>query len=338
MTVECVTNHRLESASNLLRKILIEARMRALVVDLGGSHGTCGVVEDTKLLAHEVVDAKGAKSLLAILPEIVGSFRRMLSDLGLTTADCAGVAMGLPAIVDARGGRVLSTRTKYEDATNVDLASWFRAELGMEFRLENDARMALLGESYAGAAAGFSDVVMMTLGTGIGGTAMIEGKLLRGKHSQAGCLGGHLPVLFTGRACICGAIGCAEAEAAGWSLPLVAREWKGMASSVLAGRDPLNFQQLFGAADEGDAIACEIRDRCLEIWGVAALSMVHAYDPEILVVGGGVMQSAHAILPAIQKYLDEHAWTDWGKVQVKAAKLGNNAALLGAIPLLIEDF
>jgi glucokinase len=179
---------------------------------------------------------------------------------------------------------------------------------------------------------------MMTLGTGIGGTTMIEGKLLRGKHSQAGCLGGHLPVLFTGRACICGAIGCAEAEAAGWSLPIVAREWKGMASSVLAGRDPLNFQQLFGAADEGDAIACEIRDRCLEIWGVAALSLVHAYDPEILVVGGGVMQSAHAILPAIQKYLDEHAWTDWGKVQVKAAKLGNNAALLGAIPLLIENF
>jgi len=338
MTVECVTNHRLESASNLLRKILIEARMRALVVDLGGSHGTCGVVEDTKLLAHEVVDAKGAKSLLAILPEIVRSFRRMLSDLGLTTADCAGVAMGLPAIVDARSGRVLSTRTKYEDAVNVDLASWFRAELGLEFRLENDARMALLGESYTGAAAGFSDIVMMTLGTGIGGTAMIAGKLLRGKHSQAGCLGGHLPVLYNGRRCICGAVGCAEAEAAGWSLPLVAKEWSGIATSKLAACAHLNFQQLFEAAAEQDTVACEIRDRCLEIWGVAALSMVHAYDPEILVVGGGVMKSAQTIVPAIQKYLDEHAWTDWGKVRVDAAQLGNNAALLGAVPLLSERF
>lgn len=312
--------------------------MKALAVDLGGSHGTCGVVEDSRLLAHEPVDANGAKSLRAVLPEIIKSSRKLLAQMNLTADDCAGLAMGLPAIVDARTGRVLSTRTKYEDANDVDLTSWCRTELNLSFRLENDARMALLGECYGGAAAGFSDVVMMTLGTGIGGTTMIEGKLLRGKHSQAGCLGGHLPVLFTGRACICGAIGCAEAEAAGWSLPLVAREWKGMASSVLAGRDPLNFQQLFGAADEGDAIACEIRDRCLEIWGVAALSLVHAYDPEILVVGGGVMQSAHAILPAIQKYLDEHAWTDWGKVQVKAAKLGNNAALLGAIPLLIENF
>jgi len=312
--------------------------MKALAVDLGGSHGTCGVVEDSRLLAHEPVDANGAKNLRAVLPEIIKSSRKLLAQMNLTADDCAGLAMGLPAIVDARTGRVLSTRTKYEDANDVDLTSWCRTELNLSFRLENDARMALLGECYGGAAAGFSDVVMMTLGTGIGGTTMIEGKLLRGKHSQAGCLGGHLPVLFTGRACICGAIGCAEAEAAGWSLPLVAREWEGMASSVLAGRDPLNFQQLFGAADEGDAIACEIRDRCLEIWGVAALSLVHAYDPEILVVGGGVMQSAHAILPAIQKYLDEHAWTDWGKVQVKAAKLGNNAALLGAIPLLIENF
>ena len=203
--------------------------MRALAVDLGGSHGTCGLVEDSRLLAYETVDANGARSLRAVLPGITKSSRKLLAQMNLTTDDCAGLAMGLPAIVDARNGRVLSTRTKYEDADDVDLASWCRGELNLNFRLENDARMALLGECYAGAAAGFSDVVMMTLGTGIGGTTMIEGKLLRGKHSQAGCLGGHLPVLYTGRACICGAVGCAEAEAAGWSLPLVAKDWKGIA-------------------------------------------------------------------------------------------------------------
>ncbi len=77
--------------------------------------------------------------------------------------------------------------------------------------------MALLGERYAGAGRGFDDIVMTTLGTGIGGAAMIGGKLLRGKHAQAGCLGGHIPVKFGGRQCTCGAIGCAEAEASGWS-------------------------------------------------------------------------------------------------------------------------
>jgi glucokinase len=92
---------------------------------------------------------------------------------------------------------------------DIDLAEWFIENVGLPARIENDARMALLGESYAGAARGFTDVVMMTLGTGIGGVAMIEGKLLRGKHAQAGCLGGHIPAVFNGRPCTCGAIGCA---------------------------------------------------------------------------------------------------------------------------------
>src|SRR5439155_23768344 len=116
----------------------------------------------------------------------------------------------------------------------MELATWSRDTFGLRLCIENDARMALLGESYEGAARGFSDVVMMTLGTGIGGVTMIEGKLLRGKHSQAGCIGGHFPVLFSGRPCSCGGIGCAEAEASGWSLPAVVNDWPGIASSALA--------------------------------------------------------------------------------------------------------
>ena len=203
-------------------------------------------------------------------------------------------------------------------------------------RIENDARMALLGEFYAGAARGFTDVVMMTLGTGIGGAAMIEGKLLRGKHAQAGCLGGHLPTLFNGRKCSCGAIGCAESEAGGWALPGLVKEWPGISSSALAKYDEVAFKELFEEADRGDEIAISIRDRCLQIWAVDAVALVHAYDPEIIIIGGGVMKSAHVIIPYVQSYVQKHAWTPWGKVQVRPAELGNNAALLGAIPLLSE--
>jgi glucokinase len=101
-------------------------------------------------------------------------------------------------------------------------------------------------------------------------------------------------------------------------------------------RSNLKFHQLFEAADAGDGVAIAIRERCLNVWSVAAIAMVHAFDPEILVMGGGVMKSADVIVGYMQKYLDKHAWTDWGKVQVRAAKLGNNAALLGAVPLLQE--
>jgi glucokinase len=313
--------------------------MKALVVDLGGSHAGCGLVDDDRLISAEKIDLGSAISLKDVLPQIADAFRRLLAKSSTKLEACGGVAMGLPSIVDARTGKVLDSRSKYTDAMGIDLVDWSRSEFGLPLRAENDARLALLGESFAGAARGISNVIMMTLGTGIGGTTMIEGKLLRGKHSQAGCLGGHLPVMFNGRKCMCGAIGCAEAEGSSWALPLVAKGWPGISTSKLAAAgERLNFEILFETADRGDSVACEIRDRCLNVWSVAAIAMIHAYDPELLVMGGGVMKRAEAIIPYVQRYLDQHAWTEWGKVQVKAAQLGNDAALLGAVPLLTEGF
>jgi glucokinase len=311
--------------------------MKALAIDLGGTHATCGLVENQTILAHETIDTDRARSLGAVLPQVVDVFQRLVNSNGLSFAECSGVAGGFAGLVDSRAGRVLSTNGKYEDATEVDLAAWSKQTLGLPLRIENDARMALLGEFYAGAARGFTEVVMMTLGTGIGGVAMMDGKLLRGKHFQAGCLGGHIPILFNGRKCTCGAIGCAEAEAAGWSLPLVVKDWPGVSQSTLSKYSHVGFKELFAEAGRGDSVAVAIRDRCLNIWAADAVGLVHAYDPEIIVMGGGVMQSASVILPYIESYLHQYSWTPWGDVHVRAAELGNNAALLGAVPLLSES-
>jgi glucokinase len=294
------------------------------------------VVEDRVLLAHKTVDTERAKSLNAALPRIQSAFHELIKGESLSVRDLAGVAVGFAALVDSRTGRVLSTNGKYDDAKDIDLAAWSRDHFGLPLRIENDARMALLGEFYAGAARGFTEIVMMTLGTGIGGVAMIEGKLLRGKHAQAGCLGGHIPAVFNGRACSCGAIGCAEAEASGWSLPLVVKDWPGVSESALSRCSEIGFKELFEEAANGDKVAIAIRDRCLNVWAADAVGLVHAYDPEIVVIGGGVMKSAAIIIPYIESYVQKHAWTPWGKVQVRAAELENNAALLGAVPLLSE--
>ena len=310
--------------------------MRALAIDLGGTHATCGLVEDRRILAHETLDTNRAKSLRAVLPNISDALHRLVKDNGLSLHEISGIAVGIACLVDSRTTRVLATHGKYDDAGDIDLGGWSREEFDLPLRIENDARMALLGEYLAGAARGFSDVVMMTLGTGIGGVTMIEGKLLRGKHSQAGCIGGHFPVLFSGRPCSCGGIGCAEAEASGWSLPAVVNDWPGIASSALAKYSNIGFKELFAEAAAGDGVARDIRDRSLKIWAADAVALIHAYDPEILVIGGGIMKSAEVILPAIESHVHRHAWTPWGKVQVRAAELGNNAALLGAVPLLSE--
>jgi glucokinase len=312
--------------------------MLALSLDMGGTHIGCAVVCDREIVACASLDSERAASLTSLLPSIAEILCQLLAKAGALSADCAGIAVGFPGIVDTRIGHILSTLKKYEDAIHLDLNGWSRETLGVNLRMENDARMALLGEQYAGAVQDVRDVVMMTLGTGIGGAAMIQGKLLRGAHAQAACLGGHLPVYFRGRACTCGNIGCAEAEAAGWSLPGILRETPGFAASVLAVAPKLDFHALFRAADEGDAVALGVRQRCLAVWAANAVALVHAYDPKVVVMGGGVMRRADLIVPFVQDHVTKHAWAAWGKPEVRAAGLGENAALLGAVPLLCEEY
>ena len=203
--------------------------------------------------------------------------------------------------------------------------------------MENDARMALLGEQYAGSVRGVQDIAMITLGTGIGAAAMMLGKLVRGAHAQAACLGGHMPVNYLGHKCTCGNVGCAEAEASGWSLPRIVRETRGFKKSSLANVARIDFRALFTAARNGDAVASAVQQHCLKVWAANAVALVHAYDPEVVVFGGGVMQSADDILPFVEEHVEKHVWTSWGTPRVCAAALGGNAALLGAVPLLSED-
>ena len=308
--------------------------MKALAVDLGGSHAACAVVAGERVLARETVSLEGARGLAGALPLIASALSRASSSAGVAVADCAGLALGFCGLVDPSRGQVLSTNAKYDDAPSLDLPGWCREVLGLPFRIENDARLALLGERAAGAARGFDDVVMMTLGTGIGGVAMIEGRLLRGKHFQAGVLGGHLVAAFDGRPCTCGGRGCVEAEASTWALPAIARETAGFEESALARAPRIDFEAVLAAAAAGDAVAVAVRERCLRVWAAGAVAMVHAWDPEVLVIGGGVMKRAGEVLPVIEAHVHEHAWTPWGKVAVRVAALGDAAALLGAVPLL----
>ena len=308
--------------------------MKALAVDLGGNHATCALVGDQSVLASKVVPTDGLLDLKLVLPVLKETFVGLLSQGRMSASDGEGLAFSFCGIVDSSNQRILATHGKYDDGPTLDLVGWCRESFGIALKMANDARMALLGEWYAGAARGSSDVVMITLGTGMGGAAMVQGRLLWGKHFQAGCLGGHFPVQFNGRTCSCGAIGCAEAEASTVSLPGLCRSNPGYQVSELARDEPVTFEKLFQHAQNGDQVAIKIRERCLQVWGAATVALIHAYDPEVLVLGGGVMKSASVILPYLQDYIHRHAWTPWGKVQVCAAELGNDAALLGAIPLL----
>jgi glucokinase len=311
--------------------------MRALSIDLGGSHIGCAVVEETEVLGYSSIPIDDVRSLAAALPEIEQTLRDLLLEANVKANKCSGVVMGFPGIVDTWSGTIHSTLRKYDDAPRQNLAARFQRSFGLPFRIENDARMALLGEHEAGAARSCGNVVMMILGTGIGTAAMIKGQVLRGAHGQAGILGGHLPLNLAGRQCVCGNLGCAESEASGWSMPLIAKAWTGFSSSSLSSRRKIDFGSLFTAATKGDAVAQAIRDHCLHVWAMNAVALIHAYDPEVIVVAGGILQSnREQTISFIQKYVAKHAWTSWGKVTVRATQCGVQAVLLGAIPLIRE--
>jgi glucokinase len=225
--------------------------------------------------------------------------------------------------------RVLAAYGKYEDAPHLDLPQWARDTLGLPLVMENDARMALLGEWKAGAGQGSNDLVMLTLGTGIGTAAIVEGTLVRGKHGQAGVLGGHLTVRYGGRRCTCGNCGCAEAEASTIVLPQLASEHHDYSKSLLREATNIDYSTVLRLAGERDACAVALRAHTVKVWSAAIVNLIHSYDPERVIIGGGIMAGEDAFFPDVVRTVLAHAHTPWGRVDIVPAKLGDAAALIG---------
>jgi glucokinase len=305
-----------------------------IAIDIGGGHTTCALVDDRSVRRKATAAVREAR-LQPTLDLLEETARRLLDEEHAAPSDCAGVSLSFPGIVDDDRGRVLATPAeKFEDAVDCDLPEWSERAFGLPLRIENDARLALLGEWWCGAAKGFDDVVMVTLGTGIGGAAMIGGRLLASTNRRAGAIGGHLPVTLAGRRCICGGHGCAEAEASTWALPAICAEQPGFESSSLAAERDIDFRTLFEHYDAGDSVAAAVLDHCCRVWGTLAVTLVHAYDPELLLFGGAVMNRGDDILPRVRALVEERAWTPGRMVRIARAALADDAPLYGAIPFL----
>lgn len=310
--------------------------MRLLACDLGGTRIKLGLVDSGKIVAQDVIPARSDLGLGPRLPDLESALRRLVAAGGLKLSDCAGIAVSFPSLIEPATGRILAEYGKYRDAPGIDLVSWAKASLGLPLAIENDARMALIGEWRHGAGRGCDNLAMVTLGTGLGTAAVIQGRVLRGTHGQAGCLSGHLTVKYGGRKCSCGNVGCAEAEASTAFLPEIAAEQPGFAASALARERVLDYAAVFRLAAQGDPCALAIRDHSLLVWATLVVNLIVAYDPEKVIIGGGILASRDTILPAIQGHVDRHAQTPWGRVQVLGAELGDASALYAGEWLLGE--
>jgi glucokinase len=307
---------------------------KAIAIDLGGSHASIALMNDNKMLALREIDIKATDGLAPLLPRLEEIVLEILRASGLKVQDCLGVSLSIPSVVDFENTRVVSANDKYSDGPSLNLSDWCDSAFHLPIVLENDARASLMGEHASGAASGFADVLMLTLGTGIGCAVFANGQPYRTSQAQGGNLGGHVVVSLNGRACTCGAIGCMESEASTWALAYVVKEWPRIESSTLSKEAVVNYKILFDHAAQGDEIARNVLERCIRVWCAGIVGLIHCYGPEIVVLGGGVMQSAARILPPVREYVSRYAWTPSGKVKIQAAQLGNQAALYAALPLL----
>ncbi len=303
--------------------------MTIIGIDLGGTRIKIGLWHEGEISAIEILKSESQKGLLFHLEQIDAVIERLLKTKNNPPLD--GVSLAFPGLVNTETKRIVATNQKYDDATEIDLESYYNQKWNAAFFIDNDSRLAAIGEWKYGVGKGFDDIVMVTFGTGIGTGVIMEGKLIRGKHYQAGCLGGHIIVNYEGRKCSCGNIGCVEAEASTWNLDDQLRADPLFSHSQLAHQKNIDYEYLFQMAREGDPLAIKFRNRCLKIWSAGIINYIHAYDPEIVILGGGILNSSQDIIPILQQNIDQFAWTPWGKVILKLSELKEKASILGGV-------
>lgn len=292
-----------------------------LCIDFGGTEIKIAVVRDGEVRATDRIPAHGRPTDLAA----AGQAAHLLCTRGGFEPTAVGIAV--PGVVDPASGRMLHANAKYDYLREFDLARWAADDLGHPAIVENDARAALIGETSTGSAAGERDAVLVTLGTGIGTAALIAGVPLRGATGHGGILGGHVTVDVDGPECPCGNVGCAELLASAWALRERGAE---IERRVVSGgerasspddrgprpRDdgeprplhdrnhqPRDVRDLF-ESDEHAAL----RDHFLQVWGATVVNLVHAYDPRVVILSGGILRAGERVSRPIETYVREHLW------------------------------
>jgi len=299
-----------------------------ITLDVGGTRIKMGILKNDELIDTKLFPAHSEKGFRASLDIFQKEINDMLAKHNARN-NLGGIGMAFAGLVNVKTKKIISTNEKHHDAASIDIDKWVSDNWNTQFFLDNDARMAAVGEWKYGAGRGSDDIVMATLGTGIGTSAVIEGKLLRGKHFQAGCLGGHFTVQVNGNLCNCGNVGCAEAHSSTWSIVNRVKKDRLYKKSFLYSLKNIDFAGIFKGVDKHDVLAKNIIQECLDVWAADIVNLIHAYDPEIVVLGGGVLKSKDKIIPHITEKVHKHAWTPWGEVQIKTSELKNNAALFG---------
>lgn len=307
----------------------------AIGIDLGGTNIAAGIVTQE----HALLD-KDSTPTLAQRPwqEVAADMARLALALvernGLARADCAGIGIGSPGICNGETGEVVYSNNLHWE--HVPLCAAITRQTGLACALSNDANCAALGEVVAGAAKGCKNAVMITLGTGVGGGVIIDGKIYEGQDS-AGAELGHSTLISGGVECTCGRKGCIESYASATGLIRQAKEAAAAHPESILNNGRISARTVYEAMRAGDATAKAVVARYEEYLGETITNFVNIFRPEMLLLGGGISGEGKKLTDPMNDYVKAHCFGG-GKsyvTRVEKATLGNQAGIIGAAALCL---
>lgn len=311
---------------------------KCIGIDVGGTTVKLGIFEtDGTLVCKWEIPSRKEENGSGILPDVAASIRAVLDERKIALADVIGAGLGFPGPVLPDGYVEVCVNLGWRDMNPQEILSGLLD--GLPVRSGNDANVAALGEMWQGGGRGYRDIVMVTLGTGVGGGVVHDQKIVAGRHGLGGEIG-HIHIREGEKEqCNCGGYGCVEQVASATGIAREAR--RALAASDRESMlrqcgDGVTAKDVLDAAKAGDELALEVMDTvCYYLgWALAAVSMT--VDPEVFVIGGGVSKAGTFLTDYIDRYYRKLTPISENKAAIVLATLGNDAGIYGAARLILD--
>ena len=305
-------------------------------VDIGGTTIKMGFFEtDGKLLDKWEIKTNTENKGENILSDIAKAVDNKLAQEGISKDEVQGIGVGVPGPVNSKG---VVNRCVNLGWGVLDVAAELSSLTSLEVKAGNDANVAALGEMWKGGAEGSSDVIMVTLGTGVGGGIIVDGKIVAGSNGAGGEIG-HITVNKDEiEACNCGQYGCLEQYVSATGIVRMAKRKlaKTDDATTLRNTEDLSAKLIFDEAKAGDAVAMGLVDELGEILGSALSNIACVSNPEVIVIGGGVSKAGDILIDTIKKHFVESCFHVCRDTRFELASLGNDAGIYGCMKLMLD--
>ncbi|MCL2861431.1 MAG: ROK family protein [Firmicutes bacterium] len=307
--------------------------MKLLGIDIGGTNTKIGIVENGKILKKSVMKTKLKEGYDVFLTRLADEVNSLTKGV-----EYSAVGVGCPGIIDTKNGIVVyANNLQFKD---IPLASDLSKRLGKKVSVSNDANTQALGEVKYGIGVGYSDVIMVTLGTGVGAGIIIDGKLFEG-HKGMGAEGGHMVIEMNGEPCTCGRLGCFEAYASATALKRdTLKAMINNSNSLLWDIMKNNLNEvdggtIFRGMEQGDETSFEVFRQYVNYVSEGITNLVNVFRPQAVIIGGGMAKEGDTLTDAVQELVSQKRYGGKDSLPCKILTpiLGNDAAIIGAAEL-----